>query len=403
VLATLIGQLRDIALAEDALQDALVSALDAWSRDGVPHNPGAWLTTTARRKAIDRIRAHAPAEAFEAEFDAHVGTHDNYDSIGEIPDERLKLMFVCCHPELPLDQRIALTLHTLGGLTTEEIATAFLLPVPTLAQRLVRAKKKIKDDRLPYDVPPAHQLAARLASVSHVIYLIFSEGYAASSGEALIRHDLCEEAIRLAHVLERLTRARGSDVPVAQRAEVLGLLALMLLHHSRRRAREDAAGQLVLLEQQDRALWDRRNIAQGLALLDTALQLRAAGPYQVQACISAVHALAATAADTDWREIAALYDVLLGMADSPVVRINHAVATGMASGPGRGLALLDALVDLPALDAHPALHAARADLLFRAGRHADARLVFTRARDTTLNRAERDYFARRIAAIPPAA
>src|SRR5215211_3108650 len=289
LLATLIGWLGDLELAEEAVQDAFLAAVEHWEREGVPHKPGAWLTTTARRKAIDRMRRSRTAALRELETlpPAQLAVTENFDDVGEIPDERLKLIFTCCHPALPLEQQIALTLHTLGGLTTVEIAAAFLIPVPTMAQRLVRAKRKIKHAGIPYYVPPAHLLAERLDAVLTVIYLIFTEGYAASVGEALIRHELCADAIRLCRVLELLIRQTQTDVPQTQYAEVLGLLGLMLLHHSRRTARVGAHGQLILLSQQDRSAWDKRAIQEGLALVEKAFHLRQLGPYQLQAAISA--------------------------------------------------------------------------------------------------------------------
>jgi RNA polymerase sigma-70 factor (ECF subfamily) len=306
-------------------------------------------------------------------------------------------MFTCCHPALPLDQQIALTLHTLGGLTTAEIAAAFLVPVPTLAQRLVRAKRKIKEAGIPYYVPPAHLLAERLDSVLTVVYLIFTEGYAATAGDALIRHELCDDAIRLCRVLELLIRQTQTDVSPAQHAEVLGLLAMMLLHHSRRRARVGARGELVLLDEQDRSLWDRRDLQEGLALVDKALSMRHPGPYQVQAAISAVHARAASPEATDWLQIAALYAELRRSVDTPIIRLNQAVAVSMAASPGGGLRLLEPLAE--ELDAYAPFHLARADMLRRMGQLESAREAYRLALDLTQNQVERDFILGRIAGL----
>jgi RNA polymerase sigma-70 factor (ECF subfamily) len=401
LLATLIGWLGDFELAEEALQDAFLAAMERWGRDGVPQKPGAWLTTTARRKAIDRLRrrrsaARAP-DRLEAVSPVRLAVTDDLVEVGEIPDERLRLIFTCCHPALPLDQQIALTLHTLGGLTTAEIAAAFLVPVPTLAQRLVRAKRKIKEAGIPYYVPPAHLLAERLDSVLTVLYLIFTEGYAASAGDALIRHELCDDAIRLCRVLELLIRQTQTDVSPAQYAEVLGLLAMMLLHHSRRRARVGARGELVLLDEQDRSLWDRRDLQEGLALVDKALTMRHVGPYQLQAAISAVHARAASPEATDWMQIAALYSELRRSLDTPIIRLNQAVAISMAASPGGGLRLLEPLAE--ELGAYAPFHLARADMLRRMGQLESAREAYRLALDLTQNQVERDFILGRIAGL----
>ncbi len=403
LLATLIGWLGDFELAEEALQDAFLAALEHWPRDGVPHKPGAWLTTTARRKAVDRLRrARSTAvepDQLETRSPAQLTVIENYDDLDEIPDERLKLIFTCCHPALPVEQQIALTLHTLGGLTTAEVAAAFLVPAPTMAQRLVRAKRKIKDAGIPYYVPPAHLLADRLDSVLSVLYLIFTEGYAATAGDALIRHELCDEAIRLCRVLELLIRRSRAqtDVPPAQHAEVLGLLALMLLHHSRRHARVSSQGELILLGDQDRSRWDKRNIQEGLALVETALRMRHAGPYQIQAAIGALHVQAATAESTDWIQIATLYRELRSFVDTPVIRLNQAVAVSMAASPQGGLRLLEPLAD--ELSAYAPYHLAHADMLRRVGQLESAHEAYRAALDLTQNHVERDFILGRMAAL----
>jgi len=401
LLATLIGWLGDLDLAEEALQDAFVAAMEHWAAAGVPHKPGAWLTTTARRKAIDRIRRSRAATVvsyeLETQLSAQLAVTENFDDIGEIPDERLKLIFICCHPALPLEHQIALTLHTLGGLTTAEIAVAFLVPVVTMAQRLVRAKRKIKDAGIPYYVPPAHLLAERLDVVLTVLYLIFTEGYAATAGQALIRHELCTEALRLCRVLELLIRQTQNDVPPTQYAEVLGLLGLMLLHHSRRTARVGAHGELILLSQQDRSTWDKRAIQEGLVLVEKAFHMRQLGPYQIQAAISALHASAPTAAATDWPQITALYSELRQHGDSAIIQLNHAVAVSMASGPQAGLSLLKSLAE--PLSAFAPFHLAHADMLRRTDQLALAREAYGTALNYTQNSVEREFILEQIVAL----
>ncbi|WP_328685163.1 RNA polymerase sigma factor [Streptomyces sp. NBC_01261] len=393
VVATLIRVTGDWDLAEECAQDAFAQALDRWRRDGIPRRPGAWLTTTARNRALDVLRREAVGAARLREvavLGRDEGPYDpDYDGDDSgVEDDRLRLVFTCCHPALPIEARVALTLRTLAGLTTPEIARAFLVPEATMAQRLVRAKKKIRNAGIPYRVPPAHLLPERTTGVLGVVYLLFNEGYAATSGAELVRTNLCAEAIRLARVLARLM----PDEP-----EVLGLLALLLLHDARRGTRVDAAGELVTLEDQDRMAWDRAEVDEGAALLETALRRGRPGPYQIQAAIAACHTTAPTAEDTDWADIAGLYGELERYVPSAVVRLNRAVAVGMAQHPDAGVKLVAELERSGQLADYHLLPATRADLLRRSGRTTEAAAAYERALELVENAAERRFLERRLA------
>jgi RNA polymerase sigma-70 factor, ECF subfamily len=390
VLATLIRVLGDFDVAEEALHDAFRAALEQWPRDGVPGNPRAWLVSTGRFKAIDGIRRRARfTELDEAGDEADIAVVDAAAWADEesVEDDRLRLIFTCCHPALAPDAQVALTLREVCGLTTEEIGRAFLTPAPTLAQRIVRAKAKIRDARIPYQVPTQAELPERLHAVLRVIYLVFNEGYTASSGASLTRHDLSAEAIRLGRLLVELLRE----------PEALGLLALMLLHESRRAARTSVSGELILLDEQDRSLWDRDQVAEGLTLVQQSLSSRRFGPYTIQAAIAAVHAESPNAAATDWDEIVGLYDVLAEADPSPVIELNRAVAVAMRDGPAAGLVLIEAILDRGALQDYRLAHAARAELCRRLGRIDDARASYERALALARLEPERRFLERRLA------
>jgi RNA polymerase sigma-70 factor (ECF subfamily) len=389
VLATLIRLLGDFDLAEEAMQEAFAAAVERWPAEGVPRNPRAWLVSTGRFKAIDALRRRARFDASLALIAEQLGdgvTLPPELSDESVEDDRLRLIFTCCHPALPPDAQIALTLREVCGLTTEEIARAFLAPAPTLAQRIVRAKAKIKAARIPYQLPTRADLPERLASVLHVIYLVFNEGYSASSGDSLTRHELSAEAIRLGRLL----------VELLPEPEAVGLLALMLLHEARRRSRTSATGELVLLDEQDRTQWNREQIAEGVALVEQAMQSRSFGPYTVQAAIAALHAEAPSAEATDWDEIVGLYDVLLRAESSPVVELNRAAAIAMRDGPEAGLRLIEQLLDRGELADYSPAHSARAELSRRLHRTEQAIQAYERALELTHQGPQRRFLEWRL-------
>lgn len=389
VLARLIRLLGDFDLAEEALHEAFRAALEKWVREGVPANPRAWLVSAGRFRGIDHLRRRSRLDSFDP-LVHDVGEDFEITAGDEVEDDRLRLIFTCCHPALAPDAQVALTLREVCGLTTEEIANAYLTPAPTLAQRIVRAKAKIRAAHIPYEIPAAADLPERVSSVLRVVYLVFNEGYSASRGPALMRHDLASEALRLGRLLAQML----------PQAEVLGLLALMLLHDSRRAARTSASGELILLDQQDRSLWNRAQIEEGCEWVDRALALRRLGPYTLQAAIAAIHCRAERPSDTDWNEIVALYDLLLRVEPSPVVELNRAVAIAMRDGAAAGLALMDALLAKGELSDYRLAHAVRADLCRRVGKIAEARAAYERALALTQQAAERQFLQRRLADLP---
>ncbi|WP_254062373.1 RNA polymerase sigma factor [Acidobacterium sp. S8] len=393
VLATLVRLLGDLDLAEESMHEAFAVALESWTQAGIPDNPRPWLISTARFKAIDAIRRRARFDGAQRDLVAHMESRVNDAPSGdeEIEDDRLRLIFTCCHPALPPEGQVALTLREVCGLTTEEIARAFLITPATLAQRIVRAKAKIREASIPYEVPTPQELPERLDAVLQVIYLVFNEGYSAAAGAEVTRAELTGEAIRLGRLLIELQAEAEGPKP-----EIMGLLALMLLHESRRAARASSTGELILLENQDRSLWNRKQIAEGMALVEKALNSRRFGPYTLQAAIAAVHAEAESTAATDWRQIVAIYDQLVRIQPSPVVHLNRAVAIAMRDGPEAGLAHIDAVLEHGELANYYLAHAARADMYRRLGRTAEARSAYEKALTLTQQEPERRFLARRL-------
>lgn len=390
-LATLIRLLGDFDVAEEALQDAFVAAIEQWGSEGVPRNPRAWIVSAGRHRAIDRLRRDARFAARIEEIAESAWEQPSArDDDSGVADDRLRLIFTCCHPALAREAQVALTLRTICGLTTDEIARAFLVAPATMAQRLARATGKLRDARIPYRVPPEGELEERLDSVLAVIYLVFTEGYAATHGDALVRHELCGEAIRLARLVCEL-------MPDA--SEARGLLALMVLHHSRRDARLSEDGELVLLDEQDRSRWNRRDIGEGLAIVDAALNTPRVGPYAIQSAVAALHARASSASDTDWKQIASLYVLLLERAPSAVIELNHAVAVAMADGPAAGLLLIDAINARGELREYHLFHSARADLLRRVGKIEAARRAYHKALSLTTLEPERRFLKKRMESV----